>query len=527
MILLSVPEMGFAKKRVSNKTKGAIISRITVRGTDIFDFESDKALAKFPYTWINALHIKTKEHIIRQELLFKIGEKVDPFLLRETERNLRALSFINSARIAQFPQRDGTTALVVYVSDSWTTEPQINLSGINGVDTVEVGFKEKNLFGFGKTVGVFYNNGDNFIERSYSYTDPRFLGSRWRLDGKAINATDEENRSARLERPFFSADTKWSAFGQHEIRTEKIEEFQDQTQVSAFEQRKEINEVFAGTKLGGSRDMVNRVGLRYRKENRNSERIDETAPNRDLPAQAEYKILFLDLRMVQNNFTELTRIEKMTRVEDFNLGTELGLSPGINPNVSSKRENSHEFQTFFRSDGLYKDKNLWRIKGNYSGRDPLEDAKNERYLLEFRFYERSHEWNTLVINTRAEWGRDLDPDNLIKLGLSNGLRSFEEESIVGAKAWLFNVENRFYFIDELWNLFAVGGVLFYETGGAWDKGEPIALSDLKSEVGTGLRLGLTRSSNEVILRFDVGYRMQKNRGDDPGFVFTFGTGQAF
>ncbi|MFN0118584.1 MAG: hypothetical protein ACKVQC_09880, partial [Elusimicrobiota bacterium] len=66
-----------------------------------------------------------------------------------------------------------------------------------------------------------------------------------------------------------------------------------------------------------------------------------------------------------------------------------------------------------------------------------------------------------------------------------------------------------------------------DTGSTWGKGRPIAISDLKSDIGVGLRFGLTRSSNEVIIRFDLGYRLQKEFSDDSSFVVTFGSGQAF
>jgi hypothetical protein len=519
--------MGARKGAKKAHKKGAVISRITVRGTDIFDFESDASLRKFPYTWINGLHIKTKETVIRRELLFKIGEKVDSFLLRETERNLRALPFITSARIAQFPQRDGTVALVVYVSDSWTTEPQVNLSGVNGVDSVEVGFKEKNLFGWGKTIQLFYNNGANFIERTYGYTDPRFLGSRWQLNANALRATDETNRNVRLERPFYSVDTKWSAFGSHQVGTQKIDQFQSQQLVSSFDQTKELNEVFAGLKLGSGRDIISRAGLRFRKENRNFERTDKTNPNVPVPGQSNFTTLFLDLEEVENDFVELTRLEKMTRIEDVNLGAQLHLSPGIDPTKDPDKNNSHRVEGSLEKKGLIKNTHLWSARWKYEGRDTFATPENVKQAVDFKMYHRTAEWSTLVVNTEMQWGKKLDPDNLIKLGLDNGLRSFEADSIVGTKSWLLNVENRFYFIEELWNLFSVGSAVFYDTGAAWERGHPIAFSDLKSEIGAGLRLGLTRSSNEVVLRLDFGYRMQKNKGDDPGFVFTFGTGQAF
>ena len=45
------------------------------------------------------LHIRTREEIIRQELLFAPGDPLDKEAIAQTERNLRALVFLRDARI--------------------------------------------------------------------------------------------------------------------------------------------------------------------------------------------------------------------------------------------------------------------------------------------------------------------------------------------------------------------------------------------------------------------------------------------
>ncbi len=512
-----------------NKPKGPqpVISRITIRGTDIFDMESNVALKKFPYNTINFLHIRTQEHVIRQELLFKIGDRFDPFLVDETERNLRALSFIRAARVAKFPQRDGTVALVVHVNDSWTTEPQINLGGQNKIDSTEVGFKEKNLFGLGKTVGIFYKKSDDSIEREYSYTDPRLMGSRWRLSGGVTSMTEGRERNVLLERPFYSADTKWSARTSYDYTEAILDEFVENQLVSSYEQTKEVSQAYVGTKVGGGRDIVNHAGLRYRRILTDYERIDRTALLRDIPPDDRQQTVFLDIDTSRVDFIKTTHLEKMTRVEDVNLGPSLVVSPGISPERLNGTKDQYEAEGSFERKSLFKGKHLFNRKYTYSGRGPLSDGENQRYGITWKYYHRNNESNTLVLHTRADWGDELDPDNQVKLGGDNGLRAFEVDGIVGNKGWVFNAEDRLFFIDELFNLVSVGGAVFYDTGYVWAKEDPVSLSKLRSSVGAGLRLGLTRSSNEVIIHVDLSYRTQVDEPGDSHLVVTFGTGQAF
>jgi hemolysin activation/secretion protein len=132
-----------------------------------------------------------------------------------------------------------------------------------------------------------------------------------------------------------------------------------------------------------------------------------------------------------------------------------------------------------------------------------------------------------VLNTRADWGDKLDPDNQVKLGGDNGLRAFKVDDIVGNKGWVFNAEDRLFLINELFSLVSIGAVAFYDTGYVWAEHDPVSLSKLRSDIGAGLRFGLTRSSNEVIIRLDFSYRLQVNDPNDSHLVITFGTGQAF
>lgn len=504
-----------------------IISRITIRGTDIFDLDTNVRLRRFPYSIINLLHVKTQEEVIRQELLFKVGDRLDMFLIRETERNLRALPFIRAARVARFPQRDGTVVLVVHTNDSWTTEPQINLSGINRVDNKEFGFKEKNLFGRGKTIQFFYNDTDQFITREYDYVDPRLFGSRLQLRSGYISRTGGETQDLSLERPFFSADSRWSASASYQKDESLIDEIVNNNRVSQFIQTKDTSDFFVGTKIGSSRKVVNHAGLRYREEQRSFDRVAETASNRDIPQGRDFKTIFADLETIHNNHVVMTHLDKMTRVEDINLGPVVRLLPGISPRSFTGSDTISQFEGTYEQRILKKDDQLFFQRYTYSGRDTFRNAENEKYLVTYKYYHQPSLLQTLVVHTRAEWGSNLEADNQVAVGSENGLRAFKAGSFVGTKSFILNIEDRLFLFDELANLVSVGAVAYYDTGYAWPKGHPLSLSDLRGDVGVGLRFGLTRSSNEVVIRMDLSYRMHRGAPDDSKWVFSFGSGQAF
>ena len=526
-VLLLLAAIALPLSAAPSPAPQAKISRITIRGTDIFDMDLNPKIRHFPYTTINLLHIKTRDEVIRQELLFSVGDNYDPFLVAETERNLRALAFIRAARIAKFPQRDGTVALVVHVNDAWTTEPQMNLGGINKVEETQFGFREKNILGLGKEVQFLYSKGKNFTRRNYEYNDPRLLGSRFQLQGLYTDETAGSSRSVRLERPFYSADTRFATHGFHERSVFQLNDVENNLTVSKFEQTKEVTEAAAATKIGHSRDVVSHVGLRYLRENRWYARTAETAPTRPIPVDQKDQTAFLDFDTGRTNFVEMTHLEKMTRVEDLNLGPFLQLSPGYSPRALTGKDSSVVMGGSFEKRLFVRDTDLFHQKFAYKGRDTFRKGQNETYEVMLKYYRRPSDFHTTVFHTRIDWGNNLDPDNPVKLGSANGLRAFESDRFIGSKSLVMNVEDRIYLIDEAFNLLAVGAAVFADSGYAWPAGRPVAFSKMRSEVGGGLRFGLTRSSNEVVLRFDITYRLQSDERDSARWVFTFGTGQAF
>lgn len=63
----------------------------------------------------------TRDHVIRDFLLFRRGEELDPYLLADSERLLRRLPYISDAKLTVVPLNDrgDTVAVVVQTVDRW------------------------------------------------------------------------------------------------------------------------------------------------------------------------------------------------------------------------------------------------------------------------------------------------------------------------------------------------------------------------------------------------------------------------
>jgi hypothetical protein len=96
----------------------------------------------------NRLHINTKQDVIKKNLFFKEGERVDPNLFSDNEKFLRDLSFLQDARIVIIPIANNTDEvdILVLVKDVFPIGG--SLSEINP-NLIDIELTNDNLFGSG------------------------------------------------------------------------------------------------------------------------------------------------------------------------------------------------------------------------------------------------------------------------------------------------------------------------------------------------------------------------------------------
>lgn len=115
----------------------------------------------------NAIHKNTKEKIIRNNLFFKSGSVINPYLLADNERHLRNLTYIQDARIMIEPVVGSTDLVdvIVITKDVFSIGGNANISG---VDKFQLSLREENAGGSGSKMelSTFY---DRFRNPKYGY----------------------------------------------------------------------------------------------------------------------------------------------------------------------------------------------------------------------------------------------------------------------------------------------------------------------------------------------------------------------
>lgn len=468
------------------------------------------------YDLANKLHFVTREHVIRQALLFEAGKPLDVELLEASERALRRLSFVNRVTIRVEPVDDETVDVVVTTEDAWSLYPDLRVQGGGSLARVGLDLEESNVLGFGKTLfGRATWESDVGTTWAGGYRDPNVWGSRWQAGGSFVTGPLTDGFAASATRPFFSPDTDWSygTSGGYVDRIVRL--FESGEEVSRIREQTSNARVFV-SRAFGKRFRRRRVSLAFRYQNLEFDEIlgRTTTP---LPEDELIYATTLSGAIERVAFVEETQINKMVRVEDFRLGSDISVAVGRTgfpvPNGVERWELdgllSHSFR-FARTQYL-----LFSAAGSSRiDRDTIGSFR-------VRYYNKLAWWNTLALNLELDVAKDLQEQKQFVLGSESGLRGFGAREFTGDRAFLMNLESRIFTpIDVLAIRF--GGVVFLDAGNAWQRGEPMDISDLNASAGIGLRMAFRKLPGEPISRIDFGWPLTED-----GFAVTFGGEQQF
>lgn len=129
------------------------------------------------------LHFSTRQRIINNNLLFRTGDKTDPFTLSDNERLLRQLPYLEDARIYVVEDKfhEGYADIVVVTKDRWSRGFDMDISDI---DAGRIELYDRNVLGFGQDFQanlLFDGKEDNM----FGYEAKIKLNN---INGKFINA---------------------------------------------------------------------------------------------------------------------------------------------------------------------------------------------------------------------------------------------------------------------------------------------------------------------------------------------------
>jgi len=484
---------------------GAVIGEIIFDKQSVFDLSNPEE-DNWLYRLANRLHVITRDSVIRNQLLFRPGDRFSARILEESARLLRKNRFFYDVRVEPARYENGVVDIRVWTRDIWTLIPGLSLSRSGGENRSGVTLSENNLLGHGVSLSLRYSHDVDRESVSFAYFD-RNLGRSWTslFLGLADNS-DGKTTDVRINRPFYELDARWSAGVNYRDDSREVSFYDLGNEMAEYAEDANVHSTYIGWSNGLRDGWVRRwvAGFVY-----DAHRFDPVTDGTLAPLVPEDRKLvypYLGFELLEDRFESTANRDLIDRTEDFFMGTRLWASLGYAAeSFGSDRESllyrfeaSHGF-------GSIQSKALL-VSTAATGRVDDGTAANQEFMLDASYYNKINDKRLSFVTLRGSLGNDLDLDNLVELGGDNGLRGYPLRYQTGDSKVLLTVEQRYYTDWYPFRLFRVGGAVFADAGRVWGD-NPIGGPQLGwlKDVGFGLRLLPTRASGRDVIHIDIAF----------------------
>jgi outer membrane protein assembly factor BamA len=487
------------------ESPGTVIGDIYIDAQNIFDLNDPKENNGL-YRAANKVHIRTRDSVIRDQLLFRPGDPYSARLLAESERILRSARYLYDASVRPVAFHDGKVDVAVTTHDVWTLNPGISFGRHGGANTFGVELEELNILGTGTCLSLSQKSGIDRDSTLLEYKDPHVAGTWTSLDASYANNSDGSLRSLQLERPFYALDTRWAA-GATAVDDQRVDSLYDLGKiVDEFQTHRK----FASAYWGWSDGLDGGWTRRWRVGATLDERDFEVTPNAIsttvLPEDRRLVYPWISFDLIQDKFSTFTNRDQIGRTEDFFLGTRFQLSIGWSDLAFGADRNALVFKTSLGHGIESSEDSTLLLLSTFSGRVEEGELRNAVLNAAARYYVTQSPRRLFFTTLEASAGRNLDVDEQLLLGGDNGLRGYPLRYQGGTHRALLTVEERYFTDWYPFRLFRIGAAAFFDIGRTWgDTPVNTPSLGLLKDVGIGLRIGNTRSGLGNMIHVDLAF----------------------
>ncbi len=412
------------------------IAKTEVFGASINDtiYNNEKRINRI----LNSTHIKTRNMVIRNNLIIKQGDLLRAEAITDNERILRKLPYIDDARIIPVPVSESEVDIIVITKDVYAYSAGLNL---NSLKKGEISLYDLNFMGLGhriQTDALFNYNDDveNHWGYGLSYLVDNLFGSFIKTRIAYHNAFDSRIFSMSARKQFISPDTKYS-FGTNQIVSYTEPEFD--TSISPHALRYYYQDYWVGRsyRIQNTRKRIILSG-RYA-ANKIYERplIEE----REYHKLQTYSMYLASISYSRENFYRMNLIYNYGRTED--------IPHGALWNFTSGYESNEFFKSFYSGlDISYGDilpkKGYLYLKAGVGGFYNKEIFDRGVVELRLNYFSRLLKANRFrirqFINIQYTNGIRRFGDEYISLTKDTGIRGCRCDSLSGTERLVLNIE---------------------------------------------------------------------------------------
>ena len=493
------------------ESAGAVIGEIRIVTHDIFDTE-DPAEDKLPFRVANALHIRTRDSVIRNALLFKSGDSFSVRAFDETERALRSTRYLYDVKFTVLAVRDKVADIEVSTRDTWTLDTGGSLGRAGGANSTRVGIKEYNLLGTGTIVSLGRSRNVDRSGTLFTFSNSSVFGSRAAANlSHAVNS-DGRSDAVSVVRPFYALDSRWAA-GATASRDDRIDAVYTAGVLSSqyrYDARRA--EVFGGWSTGLVDGWVRRwtAGIELRQDRYAAE--PGLATPSALPADEKLVAPFVGYELIEDRFDREVNRNQIGRPEFFALGLKANVRLGwASTGLGSTRDTLLYAASVSRGFEPVPGQMLLG-SADIVGRYAESQVQRQRLGLQARWFVPHHGRWVFYASAAGDLLTRPEPTESLLLGGEEGLRGYPLRYQSGTRRALFTLEERYFTDLFVWRLFRLGGAAFVDVGRAWGGIETNALNPgWLSDVGIGLRIANSRAAFGNVLHIDLAFPLNATR----------------
>ncbi|MGH8209511.1 MAG: hypothetical protein ACRETD_02155, partial [Steroidobacteraceae bacterium] len=487
------------------ESSGALFGEIRIDNKDVFD-KSDPKDNKALFRLADKLHIRTRQSVIRHQLLFRSGERYSRHALEESARILRADRYFYDASIVPVRYHDGKVDVLVTTRDVWTLDPGLNFARSGGTNSTGASLQELNLLGSGSAVSVGHQTAVDRSQSTIGYANDHAFGTWTAVNLNYAQLSDGAVRSAILNSPFYSLETR-HAGGLVAQGDDHIDYLYDRGQImDEFHDHGVFAETYAGWSAGLKNGWVSRwsAGLTY--DERRFDAVTSWTGVTLLPQDRKFVYPWIRFDLLQDHYVKLENRDQIGRTEDFYLGTNLTLRLGWADAAFGSSRSALLVQAAAGHGALLSDSATLLMTSVFTGR--VEDGSVHNGVLDgaIRYYlQQSRSW-LFFTTVHAANGWRLDVEDQLLLGGDNGLRGYPLRYQDGSGRALFTMEERYFSDWYPFRLVRVGAAAFFDAGRTWGTA-PLAAPGLGllEDAGFGLRIGNARSGFGNVVHVDFAF----------------------